>query len=143
MIRRPPRSTRTDTLFPYTTLFRSLGFALVGVLRFAAAVGCPQRLGFVPVQQRVALDRVVDLGLEFQRRQLQQVQRLAQLRRQDELLAQRCLEAWFHLPLRRSPRDRWQRRAPTGGRSPPGRRDARPDWPAARPEPPARARRLR
>src|SRR3546814_12114717 len=35
MIRRPPRSTRTDTLFPYTTLFRSgesyrLGFFLVG-----------------------------------------------------------------------------------------------------------------
>src|SRR3546814_3807485 len=26
MIRRPPRSTRTDTLFPYTTLFRSDGF---------------------------------------------------------------------------------------------------------------------
>src|SRR3546814_18931170 len=26
MIRRPPRSTRTDTLFPYTTLFRSPGF---------------------------------------------------------------------------------------------------------------------
>src|SRR3546814_15265627 len=24
MVRRPPRSTRTDTLFPYTTLFRSL-----------------------------------------------------------------------------------------------------------------------
>src|SRR3546814_17114605 len=29
MIRRPPRSTRTDTLFPYTTLFRSL--RLLGV----------------------------------------------------------------------------------------------------------------
>src|SRR3546814_9612891 len=27
MIRRPPRSTRTDTLFPYTTLFRSDGEA--------------------------------------------------------------------------------------------------------------------
>src|SRR3546814_11537369 len=27
MIRRPPRSTRTDTLFPYTTLFRSAGDA--------------------------------------------------------------------------------------------------------------------
>src|SRR3546814_6032834 len=26
MIRRPPRSTRTDTLFPYTTLFRSTAF---------------------------------------------------------------------------------------------------------------------
>src|SRR3546814_18578432 len=30
MIRRPPRSKRTDTLFPYTTLFRSLGKALTG-----------------------------------------------------------------------------------------------------------------
>src|SRR3546814_12347598 len=28
MIRRPPRSTRTDTLFPYTTLFRSMFRAL-------------------------------------------------------------------------------------------------------------------
>src|SRR3546814_1054322 len=28
MIRRPPRSTRTDTLFPYTTLFRSSLIAL-------------------------------------------------------------------------------------------------------------------
>src|SRR3546814_2382873 len=28
MIRRPPRSTRTDTLFPYTTLFRSIGCKL-------------------------------------------------------------------------------------------------------------------
>src|SRR3546814_2562414 len=27
MIRRPPRSTRTDTLFPYTTLFRSIRVA--------------------------------------------------------------------------------------------------------------------
>src|SRR3546814_6108066 len=27
MIRRPPRSTRTDTLFPYTTLFRSVAAA--------------------------------------------------------------------------------------------------------------------
>src|SRR3546814_16145844 len=29
MIRRPPSSTRTDTLFPYTTLFRSTGRPLV------------------------------------------------------------------------------------------------------------------
>src|SRR3546814_13962276 len=33
MIRRPPRSTRTDTLFPYTTLFRSVA---QGVLTAAA-----------------------------------------------------------------------------------------------------------
>src|SRR3546814_4393654 len=34
MIRRPPRSTRTDTLFPYTTLFRSQilpGTAIMGI----------------------------------------------------------------------------------------------------------------
>src|SRR3546814_13149399 len=35
MIRRPPRSTRTDTLFPYTTLFRSAR----GVATFYAAQG--------------------------------------------------------------------------------------------------------
>src|SRR3546814_7033186 len=35
MIRRPPRSTRTDTLFPYTTLFRS---ALLGEWLEAASV---------------------------------------------------------------------------------------------------------
>src|SRR3546814_1783937 len=29
MIRRPPRSTRTDTLFPYTTLFRSRSLDIV------------------------------------------------------------------------------------------------------------------
>src|SRR3546814_8900656 len=34
MIRRPPRSTRTDTLFPYTTLFRS---AVAGNADFADA----------------------------------------------------------------------------------------------------------
>src|SRR3546814_13435035 len=33
MIRRPPRSTRTDTLFPYTTLFRSLRAAAYTGLR--------------------------------------------------------------------------------------------------------------
>src|SRR3546814_19865687 len=34
MIRRPPRSTRTDTLFPYTTLFRS-GLDLISIAGFA------------------------------------------------------------------------------------------------------------
>src|SRR3546814_5057608 len=33
MIRRPPRSTRTDTLFPYTTLFRSPARCAVASLR--------------------------------------------------------------------------------------------------------------
>src|SRR3546814_6004527 len=51
MIRRPPRSTRTDTLFPYPTLFRSgesdrAHGALLRGCPHAARVGCPglQRL---------------------------------------------------------------------------------------------------
>src|SRR3546814_20197635 len=35
MIRRPPRSTRTDTLFPYTTLFRSVSLRVDDDLQFA------------------------------------------------------------------------------------------------------------
>src|SRR3546814_1504917 len=49
MIRRPPRSTRTDTLFPYTTLFRSDPRAARG------AVGEPD----------LVADHVTQLGLEF------------------------------------------------------------------------------
>src|SRR3546814_18589364 len=48
MIRRPPRSTRTDTLFPYTTLFRSAGDVLGRGCRYAdRARQCPhaRRLG--------------------------------------------------------------------------------------------------
>src|SRR3546814_9745507 len=45
MIRRPPRSTRTDTLFPYTTLFRSPADRH-GILR--------QRLGVVGAQDQEA-----------------------------------------------------------------------------------------
>src|SRR3546814_3992902 len=41
MILRPPRSTRTDTLFPYTTLFRSLAEALAIALAFR--FGHPER----------------------------------------------------------------------------------------------------
>src|SRR3546814_15237027 len=37
MIRRPPRSTRTDTLFPYTTLFRSTLRRMLSRRRFIAA----------------------------------------------------------------------------------------------------------
>src|SRR3546814_14778397 len=39
MIRRPPRSTRTDTLFPYTTLFRSAACELSLVDRIFTRIG--------------------------------------------------------------------------------------------------------
>src|SRR3546814_19983682 len=47
MIRRPPRSTRTDTLFPYTTRFRSVPIQAVdhGLRTPATAFLVRQRLG--------------------------------------------------------------------------------------------------
>src|SRR3546814_5626526 len=61
MLRRPPRSTRTDTLFPYTTLFRSVEAVELGpvLLRLQAlAVRRWRALGADP-----RLDRSV-LGVE-------------------------------------------------------------------------------
>src|SRR3546814_7353598 len=44
MIRRPPRSTRTDTLLPYTTLFRSGDLVVGQAETVAASAGFPQFL---------------------------------------------------------------------------------------------------
>src|SRR3546814_1439799 len=57
MIRRPPRSTRTDTLFPYTTLFRSPGCSPTSMIR-AAFGPSPAHLEHQP------LDRVPDRSEE-------------------------------------------------------------------------------
>src|SRR3546814_2587935 len=43
MIRRPPRSTRTDTLFPYTTLFRSIAAPASSRSSRGAAASTPPR----------------------------------------------------------------------------------------------------
>src|SRR3546814_20211995 len=77
MIRRPPRSTRTDTLFPYTTLFRSElvrflvqdAIAGVGVVDMLPGQPGPDRLGGVVVLERsdpflgVAADDVREAGV--------------------------------------------------------------------------------
>src|SRR3546814_8815677 len=60
MIRRPPRSTRTDTLFPYTTLFRSLrhlrlGFGPYGGVERAERVRINRREEAIHVE---VVDRV-------------------------------------------------------------------------------------
>src|SRR3546814_18620433 len=56
MIRRPPRSTRTDTLFPYTTLFRSA----VGDAREILEQGFARRL-IAAARHRLA-DRLSDVA---------------------------------------------------------------------------------
>src|SRR3546814_10062184 len=58
MIRRPPRSTRTDTLFPYTTLFRSVGIETPELLAHAPVQVLGQGLGQA-VGQRLEQDDVV------------------------------------------------------------------------------------
>src|SRR3546814_4918808 len=63
MIRRPPRSTRTDTLFPYTTLFRSMLQQMRAVVQAAqnssasAAELAPQPASFADELHR-SLQRV-------------------------------------------------------------------------------------
>src|SRR3546814_7069047 len=60
MIRRPPRSTRTDTLLPYTTLFRS---AEIAVERHAHVAGIGERLDtqvFKPPRAKSVLQRPID-----------------------------------------------------------------------------------
>src|SRR3546814_10034017 len=49
MIRRPPRSTRTDTLFPYTTLFRSKASAPAAAPSRGLTIGCRPALPFQPI----------------------------------------------------------------------------------------------
>src|SRR3546814_2449059 len=56
MIRRPPRSTRTDTLFPDTTLFRSIVLKIMGVGNRPSAYIADQRQGIV--QRRLGQGKV-------------------------------------------------------------------------------------
>src|SRR3546814_5033972 len=51
MIRRPPRSTRTDTLFPYTTLFRSSGRIGRSSVTEGALVNVGQSNALATIQQ--------------------------------------------------------------------------------------------
>src|SRR3546814_11709295 len=70
MIRRPPRSTRTDTLFPYTSLFRS-----IGAVRRREIL--PRDIGCVGMeaQRTLGADRYPIIGGEVERA----VRRLDQL----------------------------------------------------------------
>src|SRR3546814_2809214 len=54
MIRRPPRSTRTDTLFPYTTLFRSATSRLIDTVNQSKAALAAAEAGVGEAQATVA-----------------------------------------------------------------------------------------
>src|SRR3546814_11313965 len=52
MIRRPPRSTRTDTLFPYTTLFRSPGLMKTPMVERSAGMAAEYAGGDIDAMWR-------------------------------------------------------------------------------------------
>src|SRR3546814_12364071 len=65
MIRRPPRSTRTDTLFPYTTLFRSHALQSLRQARGLRIIGdavlqCPRLADIQHVAARI--EHAIDAG---------------------------------------------------------------------------------
>src|SRR3546814_4592193 len=71
MIRRPPRSTRTDTLFPYTTLFRA-GHALGGMnktfcgdLMQKVVYDCMRIVGVNALDRRFPLEKLYREAMVF------------------------------------------------------------------------------
>src|SRR3546814_10818661 len=63
MIRRPPRSTRTDTLFPYTTLFRSQKLTTFDFLDTRAEGAEPMNVEILAHPElKSALNRLIDLA---------------------------------------------------------------------------------
>src|SRR3546814_4920375 len=82
MIRRPPRSTRPDTLFPYTTLFRSLHDPLAGDVTHVARLG-PVEAAILRFRNDAVRNRV--LGLAFNRRRQGKLRILIPLAEQDDV----------------------------------------------------------
>src|SRR3546814_879604 len=96
MIRRPPRSTRTDTLFPYTTLFRSGGGVADTAKKVPGAVG--GRGQMTSLAQRSQIVTLVDQAVVAGARQARACQTIH--------LSARTLQRW-----RLAPKQGDQRRA--------------------------------
>src|SRR3546814_15951064 len=91
MIRRPPRSTRTDTLFPYTTLLRSPCGSLAGLFCDGAKMGIrPPAYGPNPPSERaMAYSRIVGTGSYLPAQSLSNVQLESRIDTTDEWIFSR------------------------------------------------------
>src|SRR3546814_8795042 len=91
MIRRPPRSTRTDTLFPYTTLFRSLAQGLAGDVAAVIALLEPEpqlqerREVFQMARSAMQLQLSLTPDAELPAVELPRVRTLVEIRLEDAL----------------------------------------------------------
>src|SRR3546814_13864681 len=77
MIRRPPRSTRTDTLFPYTTLFRSLAHRRVRRLLPALLKSEDVAAALQAFEQFVGRQQVIGVRSEEHTSELQSLMRIS------------------------------------------------------------------
>src|SRR3546814_13979951 len=92
MIRRPPRSTRTDTLFPYTTLFRS---ARAAAERMAVLAGEPvgQTIGYATRMdsRQSARTRILVLTEGIFRNRIQDDPELSGIRSEERRVGKECV----------------------------------------------------
>src|SRR3546814_11368472 len=121
MIRRPPRSTRTDTLFPYTTLFRSTSRASGGdtaeTVRRESSITLQQRL-FDGFEAGATVEREMARVESAASRVLENSDALAldaigaylAVLRQRDLVRLAARHLAHHTPLRDPPRARTARR---------------------------------
>src|SRR3546814_10574723 len=79
MIRRPPRSTRTDTLFPYTTLFRSRPMATQEDNLLKNVISHAKEYGFIFPSSEIydGLSAVYDYRSEEHTTELQSLMRIS------------------------------------------------------------------
>src|SRR3546814_16517777 len=80
MIRRPPRSTRTDTLFPYTTLFRSIGQRIV-----ERDIGLDTDDREIPGRRPVTIGQRLGRDIAVRPREQEQRARIGRQRRGDRM----------------------------------------------------------
>src|SRR3546814_4608394 len=83
MIRRPPRSTRTDTLLPYTTLFRSIARAVKGgrMDRASADAASARLTGSLSYDDLAEVDLVIEAAFETMERSEEHTSELQSLMR--------------------------------------------------------------
>src|SRR3546814_12117079 len=85
MIRRPPRSTRTDTLFPYTTLFRS-GRVI--------ASGTPDEIRGNPAVREAYLGQAAPTGATETEAETEEVVQRSEERRVGKECVSTCRSRW-------------------------------------------------